>query len=116
MGELGQESKTLQLGDNIKGLENKAADMLSRPDEAKGYRSDQQSLLDHLDATLAAFPRFANYKVFMPSKSVLDAIAWALRPTDVVEDTAISPPTIVQVYGRFISVDEFRVSMEFLYD
>ena len=116
MGELGQQSTTRQDGGHIPGIVNKAADMLSRPDKDKGYRTDTQSLLDWLDMTIAAFPRFATYKVFMPSRNLFDAIAWALRPTDVVLDTDISPPAIVAPYGRFMSIDEFRVSMEFLYD
>jgi hypothetical protein len=116
MGELGQQSTTKQCGDHIDGKVNKAADMLSRPDKLNGYRTDAKSLLDHLDATIAEYPRLANYKVFMPSRNLFEAIAWALRPTNMVEDTDISPPSLVAPYGRFLSVDEFRVSMEFLYD
>ena len=115
MGELGQQSNVRQDGDRIDGLDNKAADRLSRPDE-KRYSLDPQALSDWLDFTIREHPRFADYKVFMPSRNLFDAIAWALRPTDQVLDTEITPPRLVAPFGRFLSIDQFRVSMEFLHD
>jgi len=115
-GEMGITSSVKQDGGRIPGKKNDEADKLSRPDKANGYRMDRDSLVAHLDSTLATYPRFANYRVFMPSANLLEAIAWALRPTDQVDKTDINPPQLVQPYGRFISTEEFRVSMTFLYD
>jgi len=116
MGALGNYSTTKQDGGHIKGTDNKAADMLSRPDKENGYRLDHAALLAHLDNTIATYPRFATYKVFMPSSNLFRAVAWALRPTDQVAATELTPPQLVQPFGRFMSIDEFRVSMEYLYD
>jgi hypothetical protein len=116
MAEMGLISDVKQDGDRISGEDNGEADMLSRPDKPHGYRTDCQSLLDHFNATLVKYPQFANYKVFVPSSNLLDAIAWALRPKDQVERTAIRPPPLVQPYGHFVTPDEYKVNMTFLYD
>jgi len=115
-GEMGVASAIKQDGGRIPGDKNDEADKLSRPDKENGYRMDRDSLVAHFDSTLVKYPRFVDYRVFMPSDNLLEAIAWALRPTDQVAKTDINPPQLVQPYGRFISTEEFRVSMTFLYD
>jgi len=113
--EIGHDSSVKQDGDRIIGDDNHEADMLSRPDKPL-YRKDRDILLGHFEKILEKFPRFVNYKVFVPSSNLLDAIAWALRPKDQVDRTAIRPPPLVQPYGHFVTPDEYKVNVTFIYD
>jgi len=116
MGELGRDSGVMQDSAHIPGEDNKEADVLSRPDKPNGYRLDQAALVAHFDDTIAKYPRFANYQVFLPSQNLLSAVVWALRPVAVATPTDLIPPPLTKPYGRLVSCAEFRVSMEILYD
>ena len=113
---IGKPSNVKQNGGRITGSDNDKADKLSRPDEPNGYRTDRDSLIKHFESVLVKYPEFADYKVFVPSSNLLDVIAWALRPKSQAERTAIHPPPLVQPYGRFVTPDEYKVNMTFLYD
>jgi len=113
-GEMGKSTKVHQAANHIDGDDNDEADMLSRPDKPD-YRLDPDSLSAHLDATLAKYARFQQYKVFLPSSNLMDALHWALRPKSKIGKTEITPPQLAQPYGRLVTIEEFRVSMVFLH-
>ena len=114
MGEIGHDSDVHQISRHIASTDNTLADMLSRPVEP-AYTLDHASLVAHLDKVLTQYPHLRDYKVFMPSTNLFAALAWALRPKDAILDTDLSPPAVTQPYGRLLTTDEFRVSMEFLH-
>lgn len=117
MAELGKDSEVKQDGNHIDGDDNFEADDLSRPDKPnKRYSLDPDVLVAWFDHVIAKYPRFGNYKVFIPSRNLFDAIAWALRPITNVAPGDLEVPTLTKPYGRLVTCAEFRVSMEIMYD
>ena len=114
-GEIGETTEVHQKSDHISSEDNDCADMLSRPDEKNGYRLDHAALVAHLDEVLSKYPRLRNYKVFMPSSNFFAALTWALRPLDQLDHDQLTPPPLAQPYGTFMTPEEFRVSIQFLY-
>ena len=117
MAELGRDSEVKQDGNHIDTDDNGAADDLSRPDKPNNrYSLDRDVLVAWFDFCLREYARFKNYKVFMPSRNLLDAIAWGIRPLVDKEPSDLVCPTLTKPYGRLVSCDEFRVSIELMYD
>jgi len=115
MAEIGKSTEVHQNSEHIPSDDNLAADGLSRPDEANGYRLDHAALVAHLELVLSKYPRLHNYRVFMPSSNLLAALTWALRPKDQLLDNQLTPPPLEQPYGTFLTPEQFRVSIQILY-
>jgi hypothetical protein len=52
--------------------------------------------------------------VFLLSTSMLDAIRWALRPQREARADSRPTPHMSKPFGSLISLEQFRVSIQFL--
>ena len=98
---------------HIGGDLNECADRWSRPDKPL-YRLELDPLLAHIDKTLDEFPEQKEYQCFVPSSNLLDAIRWGLRPRHKIKPDMSPTPVLTKPLGTFMTIHEFRVSIQFL--